>query len=743
MIADSSLFRRCERMYKRHHWWILRVVDHRIPLATRLRQAEDFLRMRSCCLHIGFARKVHGLVSSAKELVETDLWTARLRFTARLLTMRCADIEWRHGRNRHKSNNHGKDSMTQMVARSICEEGKVIQEAVVQEQTLMHQRQLPALPAFVASMDRVSDDLHLLRTPTAWELFRKEIFASAKARSEIINPASAGTFQMVNREFGALTPLKREALERQSDALRGITKENRRQRKFEQAAQRDAIVCHDASAHASLGVASPSRHMAGIVASCRCGRQGSSHLLPSASLNSLEPAAAVLDDDKKALWGIAAANFAKRPQQNVDGNFPLSVPVIHKCLRAKSMIGAHKSFADQVNSMGQAPAGFSFPDNVCYPTACQQICLASSTLDVTRSYLAVLVGLAKFVRQWKPSSVSSSDILLMLQAVADDGSSSVVFCFLCLSLGQAAGQPPEQTFAELKSCSAIADYSDLGGVKLELAFEQFIAPMVRCRSPLNQQTLGGIKCLSEQEMAALFVESSTRMFGGREKCVLNNVTIRKLRFRDIDLKRVEVEGFDGEPFKIEVHAAEVKKGKAKGSSSQAARKLDLCSDFLRPTCRTPAAPAAAAAAREESAAPRDAEHKQVADFMEDLGLDAAAARLVQDDFCKSDGLMTALFSTLPSDVREELQEVLGSEVDEDEIELSNAEEEVLEEDAESADEADEEEEVLEEPEPWPWSVMREAAPWRYVAKASGESLGLLHAVGQDGLKATCKRHRLV
>ena len=128
MIADSSLFRRCERMYKRHHWWILREVDHRIPLATRLRQAEDFLRMRSCCLHIGFARKVHSLVSSAKELVETDLWTARLRFTARLLTMQCADIEWRHGRNRHKSNNHGKDSMTQMVARSICEEGKVIQE---------------------------------------------------------------------------------------------------------------------------------------------------------------------------------------------------------------------------------------------------------------------------------------------------------------------------------------------------------------------------------------------------------------------------------------------------------------------------------------------------------------------------------------------------------------------------------------------------------------------------------------
>ena len=116
--------------------------------------------------------------------------------------------------------------------------------------------------------------------------------------------------------------------------------------------------------------------------------------------------------------------------------------------------------------------------------------------------------------------------------------------------------------------------------------------MVRCRSPLNQQTLGAIKCLSEQEVAALFVESSIRMFGGREKCVVNNVTIRKLRFRDIDLKRVEVEGFDGEPFKIEVHAAEVKKGKAKGGSSQAARKLDLCSDLLQPTCRTPAAPAA-------------------------------------------------------------------------------------------------------------------------------------------------------
>ena len=382
-----------------------------------------------------------------------------------------------------------------------------------------------------------------------------------------------------------MTPLKREALERQSGALRGIARENRRQRKFEQAAQRDAIVCPDASAHASLGVASPSRHMAGLVASCRCGRQGSSHWQPSAILNSLEPASEILDDNKTALYGIAADNFAKRPWKKVDGNFPLSVPVINKCLRAKSLIGAHKSFAQQVNSMGQAPAEFSFPDKVCYPTACQEICLTSSTFDVTRSYLAVLVGLTKFVGQWKPSSVSSLDILLMLHAVADNGSSSVVFCFLSLSLGKAAGQPPEQTSAELKPCSAIADYSDLGGVELELAFEKSVAPMVRCRSPLNQQTLGAIKYLSEHEMAARFVESSTRMFGGREKCVLDNVTIRKLRFRDIDLKRVEVEGFDGEPFKIEVHAAGVKKGKAKGSSSQAARKLDLCSDFLQPTCR--------------------------------------------------------------------------------------------------------------------------------------------------------------
>ena len=90
--------------------------SERISFTARLREAEDFFRRGMCCFYMGFAREVRRMAASGRDLLENPFWQTRLRFTARILTLQVADIEWRHGRNHQKSGHDGKDTMTQMVA---------------------------------------------------------------------------------------------------------------------------------------------------------------------------------------------------------------------------------------------------------------------------------------------------------------------------------------------------------------------------------------------------------------------------------------------------------------------------------------------------------------------------------------------------------------------------------------------------------------------------------------------------
>ena len=308
-----------------------------------------------------------------------------------------------------------------------------------------------------------------------------------------------------------------------------------------------------------------------------------------------------------------------------------------------------RSFKNQVNSMGKAPDGFSFPDGVVYPSACDDVCLESCTLDVRQCYLAVLSGLAAFAKQWKPTDVSSEDILLMLQSFANDGSSpAVVFCFLSLCQGRHVGQPSQQTFVELQPRGIIADYSDLRGVVLEIIFETFAVPLRKCRTPLNQQEFGPMKNLSEDDMAVRFVECCTSSTSVRtDKCNLDRVVVRRLRYDDISLCRVKGERFhDAVPFTIEIRP-QPKMKKTKAGSSGSAPKVDLCSDVIRPSSprRSSAAPLAPLSATPEVEHAREHDELDegtVKQFMKDLGVHAEAAQVTSDDFCKSDGIMSAL-----------------------------------------------------------------------------------------------------
>ena len=250
---------------------------------------------------------------------------------------------------------------TAKVARSICAEGNVINEAVRAEQGLMHRRQQPVL-ALPAALELENNEKEILRAPTPKELLRDELLASAKARGEVLNPVLPSTFALVNKEFLALTGEQKQRFKARSDLLRSVAKENRRKRKLKQADQRQAMVCLPTTAPLARCVQSPSAHMAGLVASCRCSRGGSHHELIFGNLNSMEPSAEIMDGDKSAMFPIVAGNVAKRVPQHVDGNHPLSVPVIERCLAAKDMKGAYKSSQFQLLSWETSDVMLFFVD---------------------------------------------------------------------------------------------------------------------------------------------------------------------------------------------------------------------------------------------------------------------------------------------------------------------------------------------------------------------------------------------
>ena len=99
---------------------------------------------------------------------------------------------------------------------------------------------------------------------------------------------------------------------------------------------------------------------------------------------------------------------------------------------------------------------------------------------------------------------------------------------------------------------------------------------------------------------------------------------------------------------------------------------------------------------------------------------------------------------MPENSFEEIEELIGPDLEEapSEVEPSDDDAGDDENEEEEDDDAEEEEEVEDAVEEvWPWSVIEEREPWRYVKRTDGNTQGgTLHAIGSDGLKATCKIH---
>ena len=481
--------------------------------------------------------------------------------------------------------------------------------------------------------------------------------------------------------------------------------------------------------------------------SCRCGG-GEAHWPVHANLNSAESRAEVAADDKMAVFAIASDNMAKLLPQENRNKFPLGAGLLQKCLQSTSLKAGSKEWNQRTSAFGISRAGFSVPDKVLYPRACGEVCLESSPLDVRRAYLSMLAGLLKFAQLWKPPEVSGSDILVMMQPYAADVAADVdpalpvFFGFFALSQGKYAGEPAQQTFVELQVCNGMFDINNLCGTELEVKFDDFIQPVSVRSVPLQQQHVGAMTTYSEQELARKIVDDATFVAeGGRQICKLQRVVVRCLRFTDLSLRRVRIDGFvDAEAFEMMVGVT-AKEREAKGRKQK--RRVDLCGDVLKNTSGRSSA-VRKAAVLEHDVLCDDAEDAVGAmkTFMEELGLDEASGLISQEEFCKAEGLMGALFSGLPAAVQTEMESIIGQDYDDHESDVAEDEPEdddgVAEDDPQDVGEDLEDQDAWEQV-AWPWTVIAEQSPYKYV-DLQGQPVGQIHAVGENGLKATCRKH---
>eukprot|EP00975_Prorocentrum_lima_P016999 3602317-Prorocentrum_lima.AAC.1 len=128
MTANCELYRRFVCRVRQYPWALVQLADDRVPEAERRMAAQRFLRVPSCCCWPGLARRILADATAETDLMN-DTWMRRWRLIARLLTLQCADVEWRHGRDRNKARHQGQNTMSQLAARSVCAEALVIRRA--------------------------------------------------------------------------------------------------------------------------------------------------------------------------------------------------------------------------------------------------------------------------------------------------------------------------------------------------------------------------------------------------------------------------------------------------------------------------------------------------------------------------------------------------------------------------------------------------------------------------------------
>jgi len=157
------------------------------------------------------ARDLQGRPLMDALVLMTSTWCIVLYFFAVLVSMVVVDIEWRHGRNRARSNKHGQTCLAQFTGKYVGGEASEVHNAQVARNKIARSREQGSLHAgassssastkHVASAARALDDL--VRAPTAFSLWRRDAIRRDQELGRLHNPCSKSDWALRIAEWAS------------------------------------------------------------------------------------------------------------------------------------------------------------------------------------------------------------------------------------------------------------------------------------------------------------------------------------------------------------------------------------------------------------------------------------------------------------------------------------------------------------------------------------------------------------
>ena len=282
--ASSWAYRRHAVLFGSYPWLLASLPDERVPWQTRFAIAERAASARSCCLDDEFTGRIlkHNIYH-AQDLL-TDNWLRFITAWAASVRVSIAAVEFAHAANRaaaKPSMNWSSFSALYLNREFVKQTQRSGGQTVMQ--TRVAAKRLPTLKA--------SDPHSLLRAPSAFLLFRKEMIArdcqhDTNTGTNRHNPASKRHWAQARDDWNKLSEMHRASYFTRAEQLRDTAAHNRtvRARAAAGLVSTTAATGSSSTAASSTSSATSCRSVTDIVQSCSYG-----DVVPGADAAAAEP----------------------------------------------------------------------------------------------------------------------------------------------------------------------------------------------------------------------------------------------------------------------------------------------------------------------------------------------------------------------------------------------------------------------------------------------------------------------
>ncbi|CAK0907198.1 unnamed protein product, partial [Prorocentrum cordatum] len=466
LLVSASIYRRFVLMLKSFPWQLVSLADARVSEDDKMDVVERWDKAQPCCVPPGFAKKLKERGVSGADLLTCPGWQLTLQWFAVAVRLQVADIEWRHKRNRVRTNTStGQTGWGNFSAEYINAEAVASAEGAARE--LAEGVPLPPQPAAEEQRARVPN------AKSAKQIFRQDKIDRDRAAGRLFHRASEQCHAEVSREWDNL-----------SAADRGRFEMHRHSPLFQ-------LPGFSQSHPKYIGCEGPQSQLRALALS---GVASPAPAPPGPGLGPRDPFP----------LNVAAVQHFKRVKA------PPSTPGRRPPTSA-SFKALASEFKSSVDPFALRQHVLDFPGDVEYPKCCGPMCATTTAPDTFAVYTRIVAYLTEIASCFGTAKrLADSDALLMFEVRPEgDGDGIGIFVWFCLMTGRYGPHPAAQTFALTTLLNPPMPDDGLAGMKFILHRDQRVAPAdaASLRPPLRRQHVGQLNHFSEEEFAEMIVNS--------------------------------------------------------------------------------------------------------------------------------------------------------------------------------------------------------------------------------------------